>query len=158
VHRLVAKQIAKATDATGAVDMSNLVALVGGAYDEFDRDRRRTDRSMSLMIEEIDAINRNLEQLVAKRTSELRSREEDLQAQNVRFDTAINNMTQGLLLFDSSQQLVVCNQRYIEMYGLSAGTVKPGCSFREIIAHRKATGSFAGDEDDIARASCKTLG
>ena len=95
MHRLVAKQIAKATDASGAVDMNLLVALVGGAYDEFDRDRRRTDRSMSLMIEEIDAINRNLEQLVAKRTSELRSREQDLQAQNVRFDTAINNMTQG---------------------------------------------------------------
>jgi diguanylate cyclase (GGDEF)-like protein len=158
VHRLVAKQTAKATDATGAVDMSKLVALVGGAYDEFDRDRRRTDRSMSLMVEEIDAINRNLEQLVAKRTSELRSREEDLQAQNVRFDTAINNMTQGLLLFDSSQQLVVCNQRYIEMYGLSAGIVKPGCSFREIIAHRKATGSFAGDEDEYCARILQSIG
>jgi PAS domain S-box-containing protein len=158
VHRLVAKQIAKATDATGAVDMSKLVALVGGAYDEFDRDRRRTDRSMSLMIEEIDAINRNLEQLVAKRTSELRSREEDLQAQNVRFDTAINNMTQGLLLFDSSQQLVVCNQRYTEMYGLSAAIVKPGCSFREIIAHRKATGSFAGEEDEYCARILQNIG
>ena len=158
MHRLVAKQIAKATDATGAVDMSKLVALVGGAYDEFDRDRRRTDRSMSLMIEEIDAINRNLEQLVAKRTSELRSREEDLQAQNVRFDTAISNMTQGLLLFDSSQQLVVCNQRYIEMYGLSAGIVKPGCRFREIIAHRKATGSFAGDEDEYCARILQNVG
>ena len=113
---------------------------------------------MSLMIEEIDAINRNLEQLVAKRTSELRSREEDLQAQNVRFDTAINNMTQGLLLFDSSQQLVVCNQRYMEMYGLSAGTVKPGCSFREIIAHRKATGSFAGDEDEYCARILQNIG
>ena len=158
MHRLVAKQIAKATDATGAVDMSKLVALVGGAYDEFDRDRRRTDRSMSLMIEEIDAINRNLEQLVAKRTFELRSREEDLRAQNVRFDTAINNMTQGLLLFDPSQQLVVCNQRYIEMYGLSAGIVKPGCSFREIIAHRKATGSFAGDEDEYCTRILQNIG
>ncbi len=158
MHRLVAKQIAKATDATGAVDMSKLVALVGSAYDEFDRDRRRTDRSMSLMIEEIDAINRNLEQLVAERTSELRSREEDLQAQNVRFDTAINNMTQGLLLFDSSRQLVVCNQRYIEMYGLSAGIVKPGCSFRDIIAHRKATGSFAGDEDEYCARILQNIG
>jgi diguanylate cyclase (GGDEF)-like protein/PAS domain S-box-containing protein len=158
VHRLVAKQIAKATDASGAVDMNKLVALVGGAYDEFDRDRRRTDRSMSLMIEEIDAINRNLEQLVAKRTSELRSREQDLQAQNVRFDTAINNMTQGLLLFDSSQQLVVCNQRYIEMYGLSAAVVKPGCSFREIIAHRKATGSFAGDMDEYCARILQNIG
>ncbi len=158
MHRLVAKQIAKATDASGAVDMNKLVALVGGAYDEFDRDRRRTDRSMSLMIEEIDAINRNLEQLVAKRTSELRSREQDLQAQNVRFDTAINNMTQGLLLFDSSQQLVVCNQRYIEMYGLSAAVVKPGCSFREIIAHRKATGSFAGDMDEYCARILQNIG
>jgi diguanylate cyclase (GGDEF)-like protein/PAS domain S-box-containing protein len=158
VHRLVAKQIAKATDATGAVDINKLAALVGGAYDEFDRDRRRTDRSMSLMIEEIDAINRNLEQLVAKRTSELRAREQDLHAQNMRFDTAINNMTQGLLLFDSSQQLVVCNQRYIEMYGLSAEIVKPGCSFREIIAHRKATGSFAGDEDEYCARILQNVG
>ena len=56
-------------------------------------------------------------------------------------------MTQGLLLFDSSQRLVICNQRYIEMYGLSAEVVKPGCTFRDVIAHRKATGSFVGDVD-----------
>ena len=34
-------------------------------------------------------------------------------------DTAINNMTQGLLLFDSSGRLVICNRRYIDMFGLS---------------------------------------
>jgi diguanylate cyclase (GGDEF)-like protein len=158
VHRLVAKQIAKATEATGPVDINKLAALVGGAYDEFDRDRRRTDRSMSLMIEEIDAINRNLEQLVAKRTSELRAREQDLQAQNMRFDTAMSNMTQGLLLFDSSQQLVVCNQRYLEMYGLSAEIVKPGCTFREVIAHRKATGSFTGDVDEFCARVLNNIG
>jgi PAS domain-containing protein len=121
------------------------LALVGGAYDEFDRDRRRTDRSMSLMIEEIDAINRNLELLVAKRTSELRAREEDLRAQNMRFDIAINNMTQGLLLYDSSGRLIVCNQRFIEMYGLSPQLVKPGCSFRDLIMYRK--------EPDLLRAT-----
>jgi diguanylate cyclase (GGDEF)-like protein len=147
VHRLIAKQIAKATDATGAVDMDQLAMLVGGAYDEFDRDRRRTDRSMSLMIEEIDATSRNLEQLVAKRASELRAREADLHAQNVRFDIAINNMTQGLLLYDSSGRLIVCNRRYMEMYGLSPSVVKPGLSFRDLIAYRKETGSFKGDVD-----------
>ena len=56
-------------------------------------------------------------------------------------------MTQGLLLFDATQHLVICNQRYLEMYGLSAEIVKPGCSFREVIAHRKETGSFVGDVD-----------
>jgi diguanylate cyclase (GGDEF)-like protein/PAS domain S-box-containing protein len=70
------------------------------------------------------------------------------QMEKQRLDTAINNMTQGLLLFDASQRLVVCNQRYIEMYGLSAEVLKPGCSFREVIAHRKATGSFVGDLDE----------
>ena len=74
MHRLIAKQIAKATDAAGAVDIDKLVELIGSAYDEFDRDRRRTDRSMSLMIEEIDAVNRNLERLVAKRSAELQAR------------------------------------------------------------------------------------
>jgi diguanylate cyclase (GGDEF)-like protein len=64
-----------------------------------------------------------------------------------RLDRAVNNMTQGLLLFDSSQRLVVCNQRYIEMYGLSADVIKPGCTFHEVISHRKATGSFTGDVD-----------
>jgi diguanylate cyclase (GGDEF)-like protein len=158
VHRLVAKQIAKATDAAGVVDVSKLALLVSGAYDEFDRDRRRTDRSMALMIEEIDAINRNLEALVTKRTVELRAREEDLQAQNMRFDTAVNHMTQGLLLFDASHRLVVCNQRYIEMYGLSKQVVVPGCGFREIIAHRKATGSFAGDDAEYSARVLRHVG
>jgi diguanylate cyclase (GGDEF)-like protein len=64
-----------------------------------------------------------------------------------RLDTAINNMTQGLLLYDSSQRLVVCNQRYISMYGLSSDVVRPGLAFRELVAHRKETGSFKGDVD-----------
>jgi diguanylate cyclase (GGDEF)-like protein len=148
VHRLIAKQIARATDTAGTVDIDQLAELVGGAYDEFDRDRRRTDRSMSLMIEEIDAKNRNLERLVAKRTSELQARETDLQAQNVRFDIAINNMTQGLLLYDSSARLIVCNKRYISMYGLSCEVVKPGLSLRDLLLHRKEIGSFRGDVDE----------
>jgi diguanylate cyclase (GGDEF)-like protein len=157
VHRLVAKQIAKATDATGAVDLDKLAVLVGSAYDEFDRDRRRTDRSMSLMIEEIDATNRNLEQLVAQRTSELRAREAELQAQNTRFDIAINNMTQGLLLYDSSERLIVCNRRYLEMYGLSADVVKPGLGFRDLIAYRKETGSFKGDVDGFCSSVLRNV-
>ncbi len=75
-----------------------------------------------------------------------------------RLDTAVNNMTQGLLLFDSSQRLVVCNQRYIEMYGLSAEVVKPGCTFREVIAHRKATGSFVGDDDAYCTDTLRDIG
>ena len=71
-----------------------------------------------------------------------------LRLEKQRLDTAVNNMSQGLLLFDSSQQLVVCNQRYLTMYGLSPEVLKPGCSFRDVVAHRKATGSLVGDPDE----------
>ena len=64
-----------------------------------------------------------------------------------RLDTAINNMSQGLLLYDSAERLVVCNRRYISMYGLSPEVVKPGLGFRDLIAYRKKTGSFKGDVD-----------
>ena len=71
-----------------------------------------------------------------------------LSLQHHRLDIAVNNMTQSLLLFDSSHRLIVCNQRYIELFGLSPEVVKPGCSFRDLIAHRKETGSFNGDVDE----------
>ena len=36
----------------------------------------------------------------------------------MRFDTALNNMSQGLSMFDREQRLVVCNERYAQLYGL----------------------------------------
>ena len=62
-------------------------------------------------------------------------------------DNAINNMTQGLLLFDSSARLVICNQKYIDMFGLSPEIVKPGCYLTDLIRHRQQLGSFVGDVD-----------
>ncbi|QOZ45269.1 diguanylate cyclase [Bradyrhizobium sp. CCBAU 53340] len=85
--------------------------------------------------------------IVRKLLEQHRLSRERMTLEKQRLDRAVNNMTQGLLLFDAERRLVVCNHRYIEMYGLSAETVKPGCSFRDIIVHRKATGSFAGDVD-----------
>jgi diguanylate cyclase (GGDEF)-like protein len=85
--------------------------------------------------------------VVRKLSQQHRLSRQRLTLEKQRLDTAVNNMTQGLLLFDSSQRLVICNHRYIEMYSLSAAVVKPGCTFREVIAHRKQTGSFTGDVD-----------
>jgi diguanylate cyclase (GGDEF)-like protein/PAS domain S-box-containing protein len=65
-----------------------------------------------------------------------------------RLDTAMNNMSHGLVLFDAQTRVVIRNQRYLDMYGLSADDLKPGMTFREVIARRKATGSFVVDVDD----------
>ena len=73
--------------------------------------------------------------------------QQKLSEKSQHLDTAINNMTQGLLLFDSSGRLVICNQQYIDMFGVSPDVVKPGCHLRDLILHRQQLGSFVGDVD-----------
>ncbi len=82
---------------------------------------------------------------------------ERLTLEKQRLDTAVNNMNQGLLLFDADHRIVVCNDRYREMYGLSADVVKPGCHFREVIAHRKATGLLQGDVDQYCERMLREM-
>src|SRR5262249_24585890 len=81
------------------------------------------------------------------REARLDEKSRELERANARFDAALNNMSQGLCLFDAGARIVVCNQRYLEMYHLSAAVVRPGCTLRELITHRKATGFFTGDVD-----------
>ena len=77
-----------------------------------------------------------------------------LEQEKQRLDTALNNMTQGLILYDASARVVLCNQRYIDMFGLSPEIVRPGCHFFDIIRHRKETGgSFRDDADEF----CSTV-
>ena len=92
--------------------------------------------------------------VVRKLSQQHRASQQRLTLEKQRLDTAVNNMTQGLLLFDSEQRLVICNQRYIEMYGLSADVVKPGCSFRDVIAHRKADRLVHRATSSIMSCSC----
>lgn len=62
---------------------------------------------------------------------------------------AINNMRQGVCLLDSAARVVLCNPRYVDMFGMSHEVVKPGATLRDIIKHRAATGNFSGDVDSF---------
>jgi methyl-accepting chemotaxis protein len=76
---------------------------------------------------------------------------------------ALDNMTQGVVMFDAAEQLVVCNDRFIEMYGLSRDVVRLGCTFLDVINNRKITGSLDIDVEKYraevlaAMAQGKTL-
>jgi diguanylate cyclase (GGDEF)-like protein/PAS domain S-box-containing protein len=96
--------------------------------------------------------------VVRKLSEQHRLSQQRITLEKRRLDTAINNMTQGLLLFDSSQRLVMCNQRYIEMYGLSAEVIKPGCSFRDLVVHRKVMGSLDGSVDEFCSRILSQVG
>ena len=66
---------------------------------------------------------------------------------NSQLDAALNNMSQGLCMFDGSAQIVVCNEAYLRMYSLSPAVVKPGCTLRGLIEHRRDVGLLKGDID-----------
>jgi diguanylate cyclase (GGDEF)-like protein/PAS domain S-box-containing protein len=72
----------------------------------------------------------------------LRQQEEALRVRHLQFDTAINNMTQGLCFFDAAHRLIVCNDRYVDMYDLPRDCVGAGTALSEIVDMRFNAGSF----------------
>jgi diguanylate cyclase (GGDEF)-like protein/PAS domain S-box-containing protein len=96
-----------------------------------------TASSLELQRHDIEQLNDKLQ-----RAQELEALERH------RLDVAVNNMAQGLILYDASERVVTCNRQFTEMLGMSPLVVKPGRTFREIIAHRIQTGSLAQDVEE----------
>jgi PAS domain S-box-containing protein len=138
VHKLFARQLAKATTGAGEVDLTVLGDLVGAAYEEMERDRRRTDRSLSLMVAELD---KHL--LDRERDTEL------LSAQKLQLDAALNNMSQGLCMFDADGLTVLYNERYLQITGYSAEFVSGRRSLLDRLKYQKTHGDFAGDPEQF---------
>src|ERR1700733_211286 len=57
----------------------------------------------------------------------------------------LNNMTQGVVLFELSGRLGVCNDQFLRMYGLSPDFGGPGSHLKDIVAERVKTGSLQRD-------------
>src|SRR6266567_585303 len=77
-----------------------------------------------------------LEQLLAERNSLL--------------DSALENVSQGVTVFDASGRLLLINGQYRDMYGLSADTAIPSITMRDVLAQRLAAGTFNGDPNQYA--------
>ena len=66
-----------------------------------------------------------------------------------RFKSALNNMLHGLAMFDTENRLIVCNERYAQMYALPEGLTLPGVELSDINAYRmKSIGYVNLDYDD----------
>src|SRR3954466_3684213 len=71
-----------------------------------------------------------------------------LRDQNTQLGFALDNMTQGLCMFDSATRLIICNERYRDMYGLTRELACPGRTLRELLEYRRQTGTFFQDIDE----------
>src|ERR1700730_8542521 len=65
-----------------------------------------------------------------------------LRGQDALLESALNNLSQGLSMFDAAERLLLVNHQFMEMYGLSANVVKPGCSLIELLGHLARTWDF----------------
>jgi diguanylate cyclase (GGDEF)-like protein/PAS domain S-box-containing protein len=70
---------------------------------------------------------------------------EKYRIQSLMLDAALNNMSQGLAMFDSSERIILCNQRYVDMYRLSPDAAAPGRTLSELLRYRQEQGSLADD-------------
>ena len=84
--------------------------------------------------------------------AELKRSKQSLEQSNLLLQTALKNMAHGLCMFDSDQRLVVCNERYGEMYGLGPEQVKPGTTLRSILEARVRAGMSPQDTEQYIEA------
>ncbi len=80
--------------------------------------------------------------------TEVRERERELERQKIRLEAAVNNMSQGLCMFDADRRLVICNRNYATLYGLPPDLVKSGTSVEQILAYRVEHGIHPVGEKD----------
>ncbi len=71
--------------------------------------------------------------------------------------SALNNMTQGLCMFDGAARLILCNERYLEMYGLRPENARRGTPLRDLLIERAAAGTFADDPDAYVAEALKQV-
>jgi diguanylate cyclase (GGDEF)-like protein/PAS domain S-box-containing protein len=65
--------------------------------------------------------------------------------QHHRLEAALNNMKQGLCMFDAQDRVVIWNQRYLDMYGIPADQLWSGCELHKLLETRHVGGTFSVD-------------
>ncbi len=88
--------------------------------------------------------------LARKETMELSQR---LAEQNKRFDAALNNMPQGLCMFDAEQRLVVANARVGQIFRAPPMACTPGQTISELAARMEKCGALTKESARIVVAA-----
>jgi diguanylate cyclase (GGDEF)-like protein/PAS domain S-box-containing protein len=72
----------------------------------------------------------------------------ELHQQKIVLDTALENMSQGLCMFDAEGRIVLFNERYSELMGRT-GLNLQGRTLLDVLRHQKSIGEWDGDPDEF---------
>ncbi len=121
-HNILKRQIEKSIQ-NGKLNTDHLFDLISETYKQIDDERNRNDRSSRLLAEEMDTLNANLQLAVS-----------DLKDKNIMFKAAIENMFHGLCMFDKNNDILIWNQKFLEIFRLTEGAIKPGFTLYQCIS------------------------
>src|ERR1700726_785991 len=132
MHRLLRRQLRKhlGVDYEVPAALQPLVAAVDAAYADFDSDRAMIEHSQELSSKELSE-----------------ARDKATQAQT-RLTDALRSISEGFVLFDADDRMVLCNSRYRELYPGLADLMRPGVEFEHFIKTVAERGIVA---DAVAR-------
>ncbi len=98
----------------------------------------------------LDAFNAMVRELADARARLIDWSKGEIRTQYERLSAAINSMPLGLCMFDTEQKLIVCNQRYAEIYGVSEEHTRPGTPLEAILKSRlKVSADAQATERDM---------
>jgi diguanylate cyclase (GGDEF)-like protein len=80
--------------------------------------------------------------------SRLKLQEASLRDSNLLLDAALENMSQGLCLYDEQDRLQVANRRFYEIFKLPRGKIKPGAHYRQVLEYSVALNNHVGKSVD----------
>ena len=92
---------------------------------------------------------------INRQVRRLGNSEASLAQKSQQLDAAINNMYQGLSMYDRHQRLLVCNAHFAKIYGLGPEQTKPGTPLQTIIETRAAAGTLPADAPNFAEDRLK---
>ena len=116
-HRLLERQICKSRNASGEIDLDSLLDAISRSYGEDEEDSRRTDRSIQLMVDEIETAGHQL-----THASE-------------QLKITLNGVHHGILMVNKSGTVGVCNRRASEFLGLPGEFGDREFSLPELTSH-----------------------
>jgi diguanylate cyclase (GGDEF)-like protein len=80
--------------------------------------------------------------------TEQRRAERELKEQHRRFDAALANMSQGLLMFDADSRLIVRNGRFLDLYRVTPADFPLGMSHRDLLEQLVRLAIYTGIDID----------
>jgi diguanylate cyclase (GGDEF)-like protein/PAS domain S-box-containing protein len=121
----------------------------------------RTDiTALKTVSSELAAANERVRQTMSElqqQNQALTDRDIALRTQNVLFDAALNNMSHGLLMADADGRVIVCNRRFLDLFGLAAETSPQGQELESVLARAENTGSMDASVIGEIRSRQRTL-